>query len=181
VCALAIFACLGDLLHGVNSDKLRRTEHAVEAYRAQIDTHKAENYGFASMAAVPYAHIVAQLLMRKRPKGTEISLAPNPKDIVSKSFLRCCAILTLVYADLGQLEPVHSRAGPQEDDGLVPALLDRLPEHCPALRAFHSRQLVLRMYYNFFLPDFSLSYSRRFPALSHSSNIGLSPPQLHSI
>lgn len=36
------------------------------------------------MAAVPYAHIVAQLLVKKRPKGTEIGLAPNPKDIVSK-------------------------------------------------------------------------------------------------
>ena len=35
------------------------------------------------MAAVPYAHIVAQLLERKHPKGTEITLAPNPKDIVS--------------------------------------------------------------------------------------------------
>ena len=75
----------------MNSDKLRRTEHAVEAYRAQIDTHKAEKYGFASMASVPYAHIVAQLLGKKRPKGTEISLAPNPKDIVSK------IILALVY------------------------------------------------------------------------------------
>jgi hypothetical protein len=68
-------------------DKLRRTEHAVEAYRAQIDTHKAEKYGFASMAAVPYAHIVAQLLRKKHPKGTEIGLAPNPKDIVSKIIL----------------------------------------------------------------------------------------------
>jgi hypothetical protein len=36
------------------------------------------------MAAVPYAHIVAQLLENKRPKGSDIGLAPNPKDIVSK-------------------------------------------------------------------------------------------------
>jgi calcium permeable stress-gated cation channel len=69
--------------HVVNSERLKRTEHAVEVYRAQIDGRKPENYGFASMAAIPYAHIVAQLLERKRPKGTEISLAPNPKDIVS--------------------------------------------------------------------------------------------------
>ncbi|KAI0251134.1 DUF221-domain-containing protein [Lactifluus subvellereus] len=67
------------------TEKLKRTEHAVEAYRAQIDTRKAENYGFASMAAVPYAHVVAQLLERKRPKGTEISLAPNPKDLIWKN------------------------------------------------------------------------------------------------
>jgi hypothetical protein len=34
------------------------------------------------MAAVPYAHIVANLLRKKHPKGTDIALAPNPKDIV---------------------------------------------------------------------------------------------------
>ncbi|KAI0258847.1 hypothetical protein BC834DRAFT_834501 [Gloeopeniophorella convolvens] len=64
------------------TEKLKRTEQAVEAYRAQIDMRKPENYGFASMAAVPYAHVVAQLLEKKHPKGTDISLAPNPKDII---------------------------------------------------------------------------------------------------
>ncbi|KIM40329.1 hypothetical protein M413DRAFT_73699 [Hebeloma cylindrosporum] len=62
--------------------KLKRTEAAIEEYRTQIDTRKAENYGFASMAAVPYAHIVAKMLAGKHPKGTEIELAPNPKDII---------------------------------------------------------------------------------------------------
>ncbi|TFY53935.1 hypothetical protein EVG20_g9911, partial [Dentipellis fragilis] len=62
--------------------KLQRTEQAVEEYRNQIDTRKPENYGFASMAAVPYAHVVAQFLQKKHPKGTTIQLAPNPKDIV---------------------------------------------------------------------------------------------------
>lgn len=66
-----------------SSAKLKRTEAAVEAYRAQIDSHKAERYGFASLAAVPYAHIVAQKLRGKHPKGTDIVLAPNPRDIVS--------------------------------------------------------------------------------------------------
>lgn len=64
------------------TQKLRRTEAAVEEYRHQIDKRKAENYGFASMAAVPYAHIVANLLRNKRPKGTIVTLAPNPKDII---------------------------------------------------------------------------------------------------
>ena len=54
----------------------------MDDYRGQIDTRKAENYGFASMAAVPYAHIVANMLRKKRVKGTTITLAPNPKDIV---------------------------------------------------------------------------------------------------
>ncbi|EEB95130.1 hypothetical protein MPER_05949, partial [Moniliophthora perniciosa FA553] len=33
------------------TEKLKRTEAAIEEYRNQIDTRKAENYGFASMAA----------------------------------------------------------------------------------------------------------------------------------
>ena len=68
--------------------KLKRTEAAIEEYRKQIDTRKAEKYGFASMAAVPYAHMVAQILRGKHPKGTTIEPAPNPKDIVcSLSFI----------------------------------------------------------------------------------------------
>lgn len=66
-----------------HSAKLKRTEASIEEYRRQIDTRKAENYGFASMAAVPYAHVVAKILRGKHPKGTNIELAPNPKDIVS--------------------------------------------------------------------------------------------------
>ncbi|EKM53375.1 uncharacterized protein PHACADRAFT_259710 [Phanerochaete carnosa HHB-10118-sp] len=62
--------------------KLKRTESAVEEYRNRIDTRKAENYGFASMGAVSYAHIVANMLRRKHVKGTSITLAPNPKDII---------------------------------------------------------------------------------------------------
>lgn len=62
--------------------KLKRTEAAIEEYRRQIDTRKAENYGFASMAAVPYAHVVAKMLRGKHPRGTNIELAPNPKDII---------------------------------------------------------------------------------------------------
>jgi len=62
--------------------KLKRTEAAIEEQRAEIDSKKAENYGFASMAAVPYAHIVAKILAGKKPKGSKIVLAPNPKDII---------------------------------------------------------------------------------------------------
>ena len=69
-----------------HSAKLSRTERDVEDYRDQIDTRKPENYGFASMAAVAYAHIVANMLRGKHPKGVTITLAPNPKDIVSLSF-----------------------------------------------------------------------------------------------
>ncbi|KAJ2917772.1 hypothetical protein MD484_g2683, partial [Candolleomyces efflorescens] len=67
------------------TNKLKKTEQAVERLREDIDREKAKNYGFASLAAVPYAHIVAQKLEGKHPKGTTISLAPNPKDIVWKN------------------------------------------------------------------------------------------------
>ncbi|KAJ6611276.1 hypothetical protein B0H10DRAFT_2224151 [Mycena sp. CBHHK59/15] len=64
------------------TEKLKRTEAAIEDYRVHFHEHKPENYGFASMAAVPYAHVVAKILANKHPKGTDISLAPNPKDII---------------------------------------------------------------------------------------------------
>lgn len=62
--------------------KLKRTEGAIESLRHDLDSRQAENYGFASMAAVPYAHTVANMLRNKHPKGTDITLAPNPKDII---------------------------------------------------------------------------------------------------
>ncbi|KAI0691098.1 hypothetical protein BC835DRAFT_1279760 [Cytidiella melzeri] len=82
------FMCLG----GEKEDaidlytaKVQRAEAAVEEYRNQIDTRRPESYGFASMAAVPYAHTVANLLRHKRVKGAHINLAPNPKDIIWKN------------------------------------------------------------------------------------------------
>lgn len=80
----ATMGCGGVTKDAINfyTDKLKRTEAAIEEYRTQIDTRKAENYGFASLAAVPYAHIVAHKLEGKSPHGTRISLAPNPKDII---------------------------------------------------------------------------------------------------
>ncbi|EEB96260.1 hypothetical protein MPER_04633, partial [Moniliophthora perniciosa FA553] len=66
------------------SEKLKRTEAAVEHYRSREETRQAQNYGFASLAAVPYAHITARKLARKHYKGTSVMLAPNPKDILSR-------------------------------------------------------------------------------------------------
>jgi hypothetical protein len=83
------------------SSRINSADEAIEKARSQIDFKKAENYGtlapygnsmalsdhvccigFASMGAVAYAHIVAKMLEGKSRKGAEISLAPNPKDIV---------------------------------------------------------------------------------------------------
>lgn len=83
------------------SSAVKSAEEAVEKARSEIDFRKAENYGtlmsecnppgvfdhsccvgFASMGAVAHAHIVAKMLEGKPQRGAEISLAPNPKDIV---------------------------------------------------------------------------------------------------
>ena len=71
----------------MSSNKVKRCEAAIEAYREEIDNRKAESYGFASMAAVPYAHIVARMLFGKKPRGAIVGLAPNPKDIVSDNHI----------------------------------------------------------------------------------------------
>ncbi|KAG8986001.1 hypothetical protein FRB90_004283, partial [Tulasnella sp. 427] len=73
--------------------KLTKSEKAVEDWRAGIDRSKAENYGFASLAAVPYAHIAARLLAGKSPRGTVITLAPNPKDIIWKNLTKGDVVL----------------------------------------------------------------------------------------
>ncbi|KAJ7072649.1 hypothetical protein C8F01DRAFT_1361960 [Mycena amicta] len=62
--------------------KLKQTEVAVEEYRARIDARQPENYGFASYAAVPYAHLIAKHAAGRSPRGATVALAPNPKDII---------------------------------------------------------------------------------------------------
>jgi hypothetical protein len=57
-------------------------EAKVQDFRSRIDQRKAENYGFACMSTVPHAHVVADLLQNKKPKGATVTLAPDPKDIV---------------------------------------------------------------------------------------------------
>ncbi len=67
-----------------------------------MDSRKAERYGFASLAAVHYAHIAARKLAGKSPKGTNITLSPNPKDIVS--LLWCAGTFSSSCTDLGKHE-----------------------------------------------------------------------------
>lgn len=73
--------------------KLKRTEAAIEEYRAQFSSRRPESYGFASLAAVPYAHIVAKKLHDKYPKGTAVTLAPNPKDIIWANMSKANSVL----------------------------------------------------------------------------------------
>jgi hypothetical protein len=64
------------------TEKLKRLEIAIEKWRDSLDQRTPETYGFASMAAVPYAHIVAAQMRQKKKNGAVISMAPNPKDII---------------------------------------------------------------------------------------------------
>ena len=123
------------------SAKLQRTERAVEEYRDQIDTRRPENYGFASMAAVPYAHIVANMLRAKRIKGATVHLAPNPKDIVSMSCFEECTIHTAMYADLGESKYVSRRTLPKEDYRMGFPLPRLLFQHYPIVHHIHPGQL----------------------------------------
>lgn len=62
--------------------KIKQYEIKIQATRDAISVRKPENYGFASFAAVAYAHIVAKKLGSKRIKGVAFSLAPPPQDII---------------------------------------------------------------------------------------------------
>jgi hypothetical protein len=68
----------------VNSKEIGKTEQAVVEYRARVNTHEPETYGFVSFATVSHAHTVARLLEKKRPRGAKFMLTPSPKDIVSR-------------------------------------------------------------------------------------------------
>jgi len=83
----ATLGCGGEKKDAIDfyTNKLKKTEQAIEQWRNDIDLKKPENYGFASMAAVPYASIVAKIMQNKHPKGTTITLAPNPKDLIWKN------------------------------------------------------------------------------------------------
>ena len=107
MCVFLPHCYINDLSYrGLNSQKLRQTEEAVESYRDQIDTHMPENYGFVCMSSVRYAHVVAQLLENKRPKGAKIILTPKPEDIVNSIFptfgVTCSLISSQIWENLNK-------------------------------------------------------------------------------
>ncbi|KAL9936188.1 hypothetical protein V8E36_005030 [Tilletia maclaganii] len=62
--------------------QINKCEAAIENWRERIADKKPESYGFASLAAVAYAHAAARSLKGKKPRGLVIDLAPAPKDII---------------------------------------------------------------------------------------------------
>ncbi|THV05142.1 DUF221-domain-containing protein [Dendrothele bispora CBS 962.96] len=163
------------------TEKLRRTEGAIDEYRREVDSRKAENYGFASMAAVPYAHIVARILENKHPKGTDITLAPNPKDIIwenmNKSsgelrgkrtigFLWLCLVCffntlpLFIISVLANLEQIKTYVG----------FLERWSDSSPSSFAIVSGVLppTVSGIFGFFLPIIMRWLSQFMGALTHS-------------
>ncbi|KAE8229330.1 hypothetical protein CF326_g5702 [Tilletia indica] len=67
------------------TDQINKCEGAIENWRERIGEKKPESYGFASLAAVSYAHAAARSLKNKKPRGLVIDLAPAPKDIIWKN------------------------------------------------------------------------------------------------
>ncbi|CAO1626926.1 unnamed protein product [Sympodiomycopsis kandeliae] len=62
--------------------RINALEASVEQWRERIAERKPESYGFAAMASVPFAHAAAKSLLKKKPRGLHIELAPPPKDII---------------------------------------------------------------------------------------------------
>ncbi|KAH7927441.1 DUF221-domain-containing protein [Leucogyrophana mollusca] len=161
--------------------KLKRTETAIEEYRGQIDTRKAENYGFASMAAVPYAHTVAHMLRSKHPKGTDIALAPNPKDLIWRNLNksstelfrnRVVGFLLMVLVCFFNTIPlfVISILANLSSIAVYVAFLENWAKASPGSFAFVSGVLppAVSALFGFFLPIVMRWLSRFQGALTHS-------------
>ncbi|EST04468.1 protein of unknown function DUF4463 [Kalmanozyma brasiliensis GHG001] len=70
------------------TSQINRVEAAVMHQRDTIQDKQPEMYGFASLAAVPYAHAAAKVLQGKRPGGMRVTLAPPPTGIIWKNLTR---------------------------------------------------------------------------------------------
>jgi len=70
------------------TNQINRVEAAVMHQRETIQDKQPEQYGFASLAAVPYAHAAAKVLKGKKPGGMRIALAPPPTGIIWKNLTR---------------------------------------------------------------------------------------------
>ncbi|WFD06185.1 hypothetical protein MVES1_001527 [Malassezia vespertilionis] len=66
-------------------EKLRHVEDEIVRVRSDTTVGEPMSYGFASLAAVPYAHAVARTFKNKRARGLRIRLACSPHDIIWKN------------------------------------------------------------------------------------------------
>ncbi|KAI9749757.1 MAG: hypothetical protein M4579_006758 [Chaenotheca gracillima] len=64
------------------ADRKIALKYDIMAIRETLSKRDAMPYGFASYDTIPEAHAVAYSARRKHPQGTNIALAPTPKDII---------------------------------------------------------------------------------------------------
>ena len=79
------------------TEKIKRYEHEIGITRDEFDFKRPDNFGFASLVSIPAAHIVAEKVKNKHPNGTNISLAPNPKDIIWENLTHPPSLLTKLW------------------------------------------------------------------------------------
>ncbi|KAE8152700.1 hypothetical protein BDV25DRAFT_137642 [Aspergillus avenaceus] len=64
------------------TDRIQLLEEEIRHVRASIDKRNAMPFGFVSWEKIEHAHAVAYTARNKHPKGTTISLAPRPHDLI---------------------------------------------------------------------------------------------------
>ncbi|WFC96856.1 hypothetical protein MBRA1_003519 [Malassezia brasiliensis] len=86
---------LNNTFGGVKVDAIDHYAAELEAVERQIHEARSEkmqgpamSYGFASLAAVAYAHTVAKTMSRARPLGMRIRLASSPRDILWANLMK---------------------------------------------------------------------------------------------
>ena len=67
--------------------RIQRLEAHIKEVRETVDKRDAMPFGFASYETIESAHSVAFAARNKHPKGTNVRLAPKPKDVIWKNLL----------------------------------------------------------------------------------------------
>ncbi|WFD01263.1 hypothetical protein MYAM1_004025 [Malassezia yamatoensis] len=97
------------------SAELQSIEQEIAEARSDQRQGPAMSYGFASLAAVAYAHTVAKKIHRARPLGMRIRLASSPRDILWENLMmspeqragnKTLGVVYFVLLFLGNLFPL---------------------------------------------------------------------------
>jgi hypothetical protein len=67
--------------------RIQRLEGQIKEVRETVDRRDAMPYGFASYETIESAHSVAFAARNKHPNGTNVRLAPKPRDVIWKNLL----------------------------------------------------------------------------------------------
>uniref|UniRef100_L2FFZ3 Duf221 domain-containing protein n=1 Tax=Colletotrichum fructicola (strain Nara gc5) TaxID=1213859 RepID=L2FFZ3_COLFN len=64
------------------TQRIKELETEIKEVRASVDKRSTMPYGFASYSDIAEAHNIAYATRKKHPRGTKISLAPRPNDVI---------------------------------------------------------------------------------------------------